>query len=192
MSIIQSRVASDLPSTKEIAVDSVICASTFSYAAHLFTSLNPLTGAIYGITYALSGNAFDYGCKKAGIDQNNVTAVAAKFFSQIAIGALVTTAAGFPITFSATIILPIISAGMIVGGAICTIALVFTVAIATRMIQQRCSVKEACRSLLLDQVVMVRERIQEIAQNQEVTARAFINVLNEMIHFLDNSHQVSG
>lgn len=102
-------------------------------AASLFTPIVPLGGAVFGASSFLSGRLIDWTAEKFSCcpDQAlfKTARCVATFFGGIAAGALIATAAGFPITFAAGAVLTLammithFALGLIMGSCMCSSAI---------------------------------------------------------------------
>jgi hypothetical protein len=77
------------------------------FAGHVFSLIDPVGGAIFGVTAAVSHRLSGYILDKFQISSILLGSFAynAAYFTGIGIGAAVTTTAGFPIAFSTTVVL---------------------------------------------------------------------------------------
>lgn len=82
---------------------------TGAIGAGVFTVINPVGGAIFGAVSTLSQHLILQILNHAEYEENESAAkiinYAVSFFSSIAIGALVASAVGFPITFTGGVVL---------------------------------------------------------------------------------------
>jgi len=91
------------------AIQTAINGALGAFAAAAFTTINPIAGAIFGITSSLGTHVINWVLDKTGIAEDSsagkIIKFAISFFGGIAIGALAASAAGFPITFVGGLIL---------------------------------------------------------------------------------------
>ncbi len=171
-------------------VGSLATAGATALAARIFTYINPLSAAVYGATFALSGSLIVWGCAKAEIPLNSAAAKVSIFIAQIALGALATHAVGVPLTVQAAIGLPFVTGFMIVGGAICTIGAVSAVLIARVMIRDRCGIAQAVQTLIREGAEGIRDAAQNASQRSGVDAQPLVELLNNFISELPDAVEV--
>jgi len=109
-------VANITSSAPRHAMKTLAHAGIYALGAKVFTVINPLAGAIVGGTYYASTTAIDWICTQAHIGQSGfmakITRSALSSIAGVSMGILVAKAAGFPLTFTAALILPAASLGI--------------------------------------------------------------------------------
>jgi hypothetical protein len=89
----------------------MINAGIGAFTAAIFTSINPIAGAIFGATSSLGTHAINWLLDKAAIPVDNnagrIIRFAATFFGGIAIGAILLSAVGLPLTFVGGLVLTV-------------------------------------------------------------------------------------
>jgi hypothetical protein len=119
-------------SPAQLAFGAVLVGSACAVAAGLFTTISPLGGAIFGVSYLLSDRLIHWICDKVSCCPDSLIFKVANFalsmIAGIAAGALITTAVGFPMTVTSGAILVVASIGvtaaalLALGGCLCSSA----------------------------------------------------------------------
>ena len=143
------------PSSNRGAIPAFLATSVFSagagyLGARILTSINPIAGLIYGATSGASAYLMRHLSQKC-VPENPVLRIAikvAEFFASIALGAIVATAAGYPLTFGAACVLHFASAATLIGGSICLVAVPMVVIIAIKACKDRTNFIQAAENIL--------------------------------------------
>ena len=114
-------------------------AGSTALVAGAFTAISPLGGAIFGASSFLAGRLINFICDKVECCPDSMVAkcskVALSFLGGIGAAILITTFVGFPMTFTAGLVLTVgtmaatIGAGIAFAGCICSSALATGIAL---------------------------------------------------------------
>ncbi len=102
------------------AASAVGCTGLFALTATLLT-INPIGGAIFGLTYSLAGTVASYSGEAAGLNNSfagKVATVALSIITGTIAAWALTSAVGYPITFAASACLVAVSLPVAIGVAV--------------------------------------------------------------------------
>ena len=98
-------------SLAQLLVGSAFAGGATALAAGIFTTISPLGGAIFGVSEWVTGHLINWICNKMDCCPDSMVAKVGKMCLQIIGGivaaALLTTLAGFPMTFTTGVILSV-------------------------------------------------------------------------------------
>jgi hypothetical protein len=123
----------------QLLFGAALSAGTGAVAAALFTTIGPVGGAIFGVSSFLSGRLVHFIFDKVDCFPESNVAKIAKFvlssLGGIAAGALIATAVGVPLTFTAGLILTLgmgvvtLTSLLVIGGCMCSSAVATGIAL---------------------------------------------------------------
>jgi hypothetical protein len=126
-------------SPAQLAFGAALMSSAGAVAAGLFTTISPLGGAIFGVSYLLSNRLIHWICDKVNCCPDSIIFKVAQFalstIGGIAASVLMTSAIGFPMTMMTGVILTVASIGVTVatlltlGGCLCSSAVATGIAL---------------------------------------------------------------
>jgi hypothetical protein len=128
-------------SPAQLAFGAALLGGAGAVAAGLFTTVSPLGGAIFGVSYLLSNRLIHWICDQINCCPESLIFKVGQFalatIGGIATSVLITTAVGFPMTMVTGIILTVASIGITVaalltlGGCLCSSAVATGMALGT-------------------------------------------------------------